>query len=362
VAWRGVIVVGAAWWLFWQLPGPVTAGQGYPLPLVVGRHASVWRLLAGRVEHDDDALRVWGGSTVVLSDYEHGRCMLELDYRQLGPCAAEPILLVGAEERAGRVLVADEAVSLARPADRLRHGVLGRRAHLAGRSGVWQRVRIELGADGGGDGRLVLRVAGDVASSLAIARLRVWERDFSPLFDGQSLAGWTGAGEDAATCWRVADGLLECTGQRGPWLRSMREYGDFALRLEYRLLPGGNSGVYVRVPADGNHHGPGAGLEVQILDDHAERYRDLQPYQFTGSLYAIAPARPGSTRPAGDWNSLEIRCTGLQYTVVHNGQLVVEASARDCAELAERRVRGFLGLQNHSERVEFRHVRIRAAD
>jgi hypothetical protein len=327
----------------------------------VGRHATNWRLLAGRVERDERTLRVWGGSTIVLSDYEHGQGVLELDYRLRGPCAVEPIVLVRAAERADGRLGAGAAVALTRQRDLPRPGARGRRAHPAGGAGVMHRARVELGQDAAAGGRLALRVVGDAASSIEITGLRVLERDFVPLWNGQNLDGWEGAGEDAATCWHAADGLLACTGQRGPWLRSVRPYGDFALRLEYRLGPGGNSGVYVRVPADGNHHGRGAGLEVQILDDRAERYRELKPYQFTGSLYAIAPARPGTAQPAGTWNTLEIRCVGRQYTVVHNGQVVVQASALEFPELADRRVSGFLGLQNHSERVEFRHVRIRAA-
>ncbi len=153
-------------------------------------------------------------------------------------------------------------------------------------------------------------------------------------------------------------GCCNVPGQEGPWLRSREEFGDFRLRLEYRIQDGGNSGVYVRVPADGNHHGAGAGIEVQILDDASSRYRDLQPYQFSASLYAVAPATRGSARPAGTWNSLDIRCAGRHYTITHNGQVVLDVSEQEYPELAARLTRGFLGLQNHSEAVWFRHLRV----
>src|SRR5204863_509284 len=83
----------------------------------------------------------------------------------------------------------------------------------------------------------------------------------------------------------------------------------------------GNSGVYIRVPEDGKHHGEGAGIEVQVLDDSAERYRQIKPWQYTGSLYAIAPATIHVGKPAGEWNTLEINCRGKAYHVFHNGTL-----------------------------------------
>ena len=62
--------------------------------------------------------------------------------------------------------------------------------------------------------------------------------------------------------------MIVCTGQPGTWLRSKDVYDDFNLRFEYKLRPGGNSGIYVRVPADGAHR-EGGGAEIQILDDAA---------------------------------------------------------------------------------------------
>jgi hypothetical protein len=130
------------------------------------------------------------------------------------------------------------------------------------------------------------------------------------------------------------------------------------LRLQYRVRDGGNSGVYIRVPEDGNHHGPGAGIEVQVLDDASPRYAKLKPYQFSAGLYAVVAPEPRVSRNAGEWNSLEINCRGKHYTVIHNGVTVVDASDQEFAELGERRIQGFLGLQNHSERVWFRDIRI----
>ncbi|MCH2123938.1 MAG: DUF1080 domain-containing protein [Pirellulaceae bacterium] len=188
--------------------------------------------------------------------------------------------------------------------------------------------------------------------------IAITELHHQSLFNGTDLTGWEGAGQDAALCWKAAGGELLCTGDQGPWLRSLAEYDDFNLRLEYRLRDGGNSGVYLRVPADGNHHGEGAGVEVQILDDKSTRYKDLKPYQFSGSVYAIAPARQHVGLPVGHWNTLEIHCTAKNYVVTHNGIVIVAAQTAEFPELMERRSKGFLGLQNHSEEVWFRNLRL----
>lgn len=186
----------------------------------------------------------------------------------------------------------------------------------------------------------------------------ITELGYQSLFNGRDLSGWEGGGSDAAECWQVTDGVIECTGKKGPWLRSAAEYGDYNLRLAYKLREGGNSGVYIRVPKDGIHHGEQSGIEVQVLDDNAERYNMLKPYQYTGSLYAIVAAEPRVALPHGEWNTLEIDCLGTSYRVVHNGVQVIAANAEQYPELAKRLTSGYVGLQNHSEQVWFRDLRI----
>jgi hypothetical protein len=159
---------------------------------------------------------------------------------------------------------------------------------------------------------------------------------------------------------------LLCTGEKGPWLRSKGQYGDFNLRLEYKLAAGGNSGVYLRVPKGGAHRGKDAGqkeagVEIQLLDDSAKQYAKLQPYQFCGSIYAIAPSQDRVGREPGRWNNLEINCLDTHYRIHHNGRLIVDANDKDFPELKNRLVKGYLGLQNHSTPVWFRHMRIGAA-
>lgn len=189
----------------------------------------------------------------------------------------------------------------------------------------------------------------------------VTELNARPLFNGTDLGGWEGGGAAAELCWKVADGELVCTGDKGPWLRSVDKFDDFNLRLDYKLKEGGNSGVYLRVAQDGAHRDPGQGVEIQVLDDRAERYRTLKPYQYTGSVYAIAAATQHVGRDPGQWNSLEIDCRGTRYQITHNGITIVDAAADDFPELGNRRLAGFLGLQNHSEEVWYRNIRVGAS-
>jgi hypothetical protein len=208
------------------------------------------------------------------------------------------------------------------------------------------------------DGYIGLQVEVPNGGQFEYRNIAITELGYKALFDGESLAGWEGAGQPAEKCWKVEEGSIVCTGEKGTWLRSKEQYDDLNLRLDYKLKAGGNSGVYIRVPENGDHHGEGAGIEVQVLDDAAERYRTLKPYQYTGSLYAIAPATKHVAREAGQWNSLEINCRGTKYHVFHNGALIISADETTFPELKGRLTKGFLGLQNHSEEVWFRSLRI----
>ena len=103
-------------------------------------------------------------------------------------------------------------------------------------------------------GHVGIQVEVPLGGQFLLRNLQITELGFYSLFNGKDFSGWEGADQDANTCWKVEEGLLICTGQKGPWLRSCCEYGDYSLRFDYLLAPGGNSGVYVRVPQDGNHH------------------------------------------------------------------------------------------------------------
>ena len=151
-------------------------------------------------------------------------------------------------------------------------------------------------------------------------------------------------------------------GEGGGWLSTEKTYGDFVLKLEYRLRPGGNSGVFIRSPRTGD---PAyTGMEIQILDDESDRYKALQPFQYCGSVYGVVAAKRGQAKPAGEWNALEIRAEGPKVQVKLNGATIVDANLDDHPDAAEKhpgikRRDGYIGLQSHSEPVEFRNIQIK---
>ena len=159
------------------------------------------------------------------------------------------------------------------------------------------------------------------------------------------------------------DGTIECTGKKGPWLRTSRQFGDFNLRFQYQVSPGGNSGIYVRVPADGKHHRdndklPPAGFEVQVLDDNAKKYAKLKDYQYCGSVYAISGATSRVSKPAGQWNTMEIIAKGPKLVHKVNGMMFATVIDHD-KEMS--RKKGFIALQDHGKgcTVAFRKIRLK---
>jgi hypothetical protein len=91
--------------------------------------------------------------------------------------------------------------------------------------------------------------------------------------------------------YEVKDGVMTC---RGGNLFTKKEYANFVLRFEFRTPPAGNNGLGLRSPLEGSPSYDG--LEIQILDDGHPKYKGwLQPYQFHGSIYGIAPAKQGNT-------------------------------------------------------------------
>ncbi len=185
--------------------------------------------------------------------------------------------------------------------------------------------------------------------------------EWESLFNGRDLTGWK-AIDGPASSWHVEEGLLYCTGKGSGWLSTAKEYGNFELELEFRVPAGGNSGVFLRAPHEGN---PAfAGMEIQVLDDYDAQYANLKPTQYCGSLYDVAPAQPRVTKKAGEWQKMRIVCDGTHVKVTLNGTQVVDADTSANPDKLEthpglKRTTGYLGLQNHGSRLDYRNIRIR---
>lgn len=178
------------------------------------------------------------------------------------------------------------------------------------------------------------------------------------LFNGKDLTGWEQVGDDSGS-WVVEKGILRVSKGGGGWLSTTEQYDDFKLSLEFRVPPGGNSGVFLRAPREGN---PAyAGMEVQVLDDRAEQYATLKPWQYTGSIYGVQAPSKRVSREAAIWQQMEIVCDGSRIKVRLNGDLIIDTDLAKHDDKYEshaglQRHRGYIGLQNHGPGVEFRNI------
>ena len=197
----------------------------------------------------------------------------------------------------------------------------------------------------------------------AVAALAA-ERGFTELFDGKTTAGWQlvkGRGPG----YVAQDGVLVCPKEGGGNLFTVKEYKDFVFRFDFKMEPGGNNGVGVRAPLEGD--AAYAGMEIQILDhDHAMYKGKIKPAQHHGSVYDVLAAKADALKPAGEWNSEEIRIKGSKIKVTLNGKVITEgdlSKVTDPAVLKKHpgltRTQGHIGFLGHGTRVEFRNLRVK---
>jgi hypothetical protein len=166
-----------------------------------------------------------------------------------------------------------------------------------------------------------------------------------PLFDGKTLAGWEG---DTAKTWRVEDGAivggsLEETVPRNEFLCTTKTYGDFELKVKFKLLGDrklANAGVQFRTKRIPNHH-------------EVSGYQADVGQGYWGALYDESRRKRVLAQPAkeliekvvkhDDWNDYVIRCEGPRIRLWLNGTLTVDYTEKD--DTIERT--GIIGLQIH---------------
>ena len=156
-----------------------------------------------------------------------------------------------------------------------------------------------------------------------------------------------------------------CKKGKGGTLYAKEEYSDFSFRFEFQLPPGGNNGIAVRSPGKGDP--AWEAYEIQVLDDTAKKYAKLQPYQFHGSVYGLAPAQRGALLPVGEWNKQEItfkgsniRVTLNETTILHQDISKIDLTKVKKVPKGVNRSKGFIGFAGHSDPVKFRNVRIKS--
>jgi hypothetical protein len=195
------------------------------------------------------------------------------------------------------------------------------------------------------------------------------EPGFRPLFDGTSTAAWRGYRADSLPAgWRVVDGALTRVAQAGDII-TREQFGDFELRLEWKVAPGGNSGIFYRVTEEFGAPYE-SGPEMQVLDD-ARHSDGASRLTSAGAVFGLYPFPAGIVKPAGQWNEVRLVVRGAHVEHWLNGTSieyelwtddwkarVTGSKFRQWPGYGLSR-RGHISLQDHGDVVSFRNIRIR---
>jgi len=188
---------------------------------------------------------------------------------------------------------------------------------------------------------------------------------FKAQFNGKDLTGWKGlvgnpktraamapeqlaeaqkkADEQMRANWKVVDGALVFDG-KGKSLCTAKDYGDFEMYVDWKILPRGDSGIYLR-----------GSPQVQIWE---------RP-EGSGGLYNNKknPSKPikNADKPVGQWNTFYIKMVGERVTVKLNGELVVDNVVMENYWERDKPIypTGQIELQNHGNTLWFKNVYLR---
>ena len=187
-------------------------------------------------------------------------------------------------------------------------------------------------------------------------------QEWRPLFNGKNLDGWSHVGPGQFV---IEKGMLKTQGGMGLLWYTREKLGDATLRIVYHVPQpkgAGNSGVFIRIPEEPTEPWMpvNKGYEVQIDEN--------DDFHSTGVLYSLTKAQ--AKPEAREWNTMEITLAGPRTVVVVNGVTVTDFSEGDPVpakaassepDRGRRPDKGYIGLQNHSEKdvVLFREISVR---
>ena len=211
------------------------------------------------------------------------------------------------------------------------------------------------------------------------------------LFDGNTFQGWRGLGRDSIPerHWTIAEGSIRkvasgdvptaADGQplEGGDIMTTSTYGDFELMFEWKVSPGGNSGIKYNVSEEMSLASPpihaALGFEYQILDDDLHPDAQNGPTRTASALYdLIPPIAAKRLLPVGSYNRGRIVFHGTHGEHWLNGAKVLEfelespsfdsaftaSKYQPIAGFAKKRS-GHIVLQDHGDDVWFRNIKIR---
>lgn len=211
------------------------------------------------------------------------------------------------------------------------------------------------------------------------------KKGWKMLWDGETTQGWRGARLDSfpTNGWEISDGILTVLSSGGEEsaaggdIVTTDAYGDFELKVDFKITEGANSGIKYYVDPDLNK-GPGSsiGLEYQILDD--ARHPDAKLGNHEGSrtlasLYDLIKADLNKpVNPIGEWNTAHIISENNHVEHWLNGMKVLEYERGSDAYrklVSESKYvkwpnfgeaeKGVILLQDHGNRVSFKNIKIR---
>lgn len=204
------------------------------------------------------------------------------------------------------------------------------------------------------------------------------EEGWKLLFDG-TTDGWRGYNKDTfpEKGWEVKDGMLSVLPDGGGGdIITTEVYEDFILKLEWRVEKGGNSGIFYAALEQPEQPIYWSAPEIQILDNenHPDATRGKNGNRKATSLYDLIPADPQNANPYDEWNSIRIVVENNGAHVEHwmNGEKVVEYErwTDEWHEMLRESKfaphpefgaahKGYIGLQDHGNRVDFRNIKIK---
>ena len=203
-------------------------------------------------------------------------------------------------------------------------------------------------------------------------KILVAEREdgYKSIFNGKDLTGWAGPKEN----YEVVDGTIRCKKGKGGTLHTEKKYANFKASVQFKLPPGGNNGLAIRYPGTGNAAFDGM-TELQVLDSEHPKYAKLDPRQYHGSAYGLAPAFRGYLRDAGEWNYQEVTVVGPTIVVELNGNIILKTDLSKITDYMHKNKdpkvdthpgknlkEGYFGFAGHNDAVQFREIFIKELD
>ena len=190
-------------------------------------------------------------------------------------------------------------------------------------------------------------------------------KDAPEIWNGKDFTGWAGLVDN----YEVVDGAIRCKAGKGGTIYHKEEVADFIAQLEFKLPKGGNNGLAIRYPGEGDPAYAGM-CELQVLDDNYEQATGskIDPRQAHGSVYGMVAAQRGYQHPIGEWNFEEVIVKGSRIRVELNGTTILDADVAkvDPATFMAKsphpgkdRTSGFFGFAGHNDPVAFRGIRLR---